>query len=135
MKGGTILETLPSRLKNLRKEKNVMQKEIASFLDVSSSAYGFYEQGKRTPTSDIIGKLADYFNVSTDYLLCKTNIKKQPIDNREFQEKDIEKMIDELMEQQGLMLCGEPMSDTDMMLLRNSIRNTIELAKSMRNKK
>lgn len=50
-------------------------------------------------------------------------------------EKDIETMIDELMEQQGLMLCGEPMSEEDLFLLRNSIRSTIELAKSMRNKK
>ena len=47
-----------------------------------------------------------------------------------------EKMIDELMEQKGLMLCGEPMSEEDMFLLRNSIRSTIELAKTMKaNKK
>ena len=45
-------------------------------------------------------------------------------------------MIDELMEQKGLMLCGEPMSEEDMFLLRNSIRSTIELAKTMKaNKK
>lgn len=69
------MDTISIRLKELRKEKDVMQKDVANFLDISSSAYGFYEQGKRTPTSDIVVKLAEYFDVSTDYLLGKTDEK------------------------------------------------------------
>ncbi|WP_122640495.1 helix-turn-helix domain-containing protein [Romboutsia sp. Marseille-P6047] len=71
----------------------------------------------------ILSKLDDSFNE-----------KKQSIENKK-EDKDIEKMIDELMQQQGLMLCGEPMSEQDMILLRNSIRSTIEMAKNMKNKK
>ena len=67
------MNVISNRLKSLRKEKDVMQKDVANFLGISSSAYGFYEQGKRTPTSDIIVKLAKYFDVSTDYLLGKTD--------------------------------------------------------------
>lgn len=132
------MNILGNRLKSLRSEKEVGQKDIADFLNISTSAYGFYEQGKRKPPSEILNKLAEYFNVSVDYLLGRTdikNIKNKSVEDEDPEEKDIEEMIDELMEQQGLMLCGEPMSDTDKILLRNSIRSTIELAKTMRNKK
>lgn len=61
------------RIKFLRKEKDVMQKDVAIVLGISSSAYGFYEQGKRKPTHDILSKLSDYFNVSIDYLLGRTD--------------------------------------------------------------
>lgn len=70
---------LGNRLKNLRLEKNVLQKDVAQHLNITTSAYGFYEQGKRTPDIEIITKLSNYFNVSIDYLLGKTNIK-EPAD-------------------------------------------------------
>lgn len=67
------MEKLSTRLKMLRSEKDVKQKDVAKFLDISSSAYGFYEQDKRTPTPDIVLKLAEYFDVSTDFILGKTD--------------------------------------------------------------
>lgn len=70
------MSILSERLKQLREEKELMQKEIASFLNISTSAYGFYEQDKRTPTPDVLSKLADYFDVSVDYLLGKTSTRK-----------------------------------------------------------
>ncbi len=63
------------RLKELRSEKGVVQKDVANFLNITTSAYGFYEQGKRVPDTDIMIKLSNYFNVSLDYLLGKTDIK------------------------------------------------------------
>lgn len=59
-------------LKQLRTEKNLLQKDLACILGVSTSAYGFYEQGKRQPDLDTLCKLADYFGVSIDYLLDRT---------------------------------------------------------------
>lgn len=61
------------RLKYLREEKNLLQKDIAKYLNITTSAYGYYEQGKRSPDMETIKKLADFFNVSTDYLLGRTN--------------------------------------------------------------
>lgn len=66
---------ISDRLKALRQEKDLLQKDIANYLNISTSAYGFYEQGKRTPDTQIIKKLADFFNVSVDYLLGKTDIR------------------------------------------------------------
>lgn len=63
------------RLKELRSEKGVVQKDVANFLNITTSAYGFYEQGKRVPDTDIMIKLSDYFNVSLDYLLGKEDVK------------------------------------------------------------
>ena len=106
-------------------------------LDISSSAYGFYEQGKRTPTSDIVVKLAEYFDVSTDYLLGKTderNIETKKENDLE-KENDVEKGINTIFQKEVVQLCGEPLSPEDRILLEDSIRSTIELAKKMMNKK
>ena len=56
-------------LKELRKEKKVSQCDVATALGVTRSAYGNYELGVREPDYATLIKLADYFGVSTDYLL------------------------------------------------------------------
>lgn len=58
-----------NRLKQLRKERNLYQSEIAKIIGVTTSAYGYYENGKRDMSTDILTRLANYFNVSTNYLL------------------------------------------------------------------
>ena len=64
-----------NRLKFLREEKGLFQSDIAKFLGISVAAVGFYENEKRDMSPDTIIKLAEYFNVSTDYLLGKTDVK------------------------------------------------------------
>lgn len=66
------------RLKELRSEVGCTQEDMANKLNISKSAYGYYEQGKTTPDSNSISMLADFFNVSTDYLLGRTNIRNHP---------------------------------------------------------
>ena len=57
------------RLRQLRKEKDVGQKEVGAIIGVSDSSIGKYESGERTPDPNSIIKLADYFGVTTDDLL------------------------------------------------------------------
>lgn len=57
------------RLKELRDKKAVSQDEVAKFLGITQQAYANYERGARKPDPDTIVKLAEYFNVTTDYLL------------------------------------------------------------------
>lgn len=57
------------RLKELRKNKNLNQTDIAKMFDVTDATVSAWEVGKAQPSYDILTKLADYFNVSTDYLL------------------------------------------------------------------
>ena len=62
-----------NRLKELRNEKNIYQKELAKNIGVTSSAIAMYETGKRSPDKDILDKLANHFDISVDYLLGRTN--------------------------------------------------------------
>lgn len=73
-----------NRLKFLRNEKGENLEKIAKYLDVSIQTISNYENGKREMTPDTIIKLAEYFNVSTDYLLGKSDIR-----NPNTQEDDI----------------------------------------------
>lgn len=60
-------ELLPKRLRELRKENKYTQEEMAKKLGVTTSAYGFYEQGRIVPDTLKILELANMFNVTTDY--------------------------------------------------------------------
>lgn len=64
-----LLNELPNRLKNLRKKKGVTQEALAEYLSMDAKAYGKYEQGCVTPPIHIIINLADYYEVTTDYIL------------------------------------------------------------------
>ena len=58
-----------NNFKKLRTEKKITQEKISSDLKISRSNYSRYENGKREPDFKTLKKLADYFNVSIDYLL------------------------------------------------------------------
>ncbi|WP_025027763.1 helix-turn-helix domain-containing protein [Caldalkalibacillus mannanilyticus] len=62
------MEKLKERLRQLRKSNHLTQKEIATFLGISESAYGYYEQGRNEPSIETLKKLADKYNVSFSYI-------------------------------------------------------------------
>lgn len=64
-----------TRLKDLREDKEVLQKEIAFILKTTQQYYSEYELGKKLIPIDKLLMLADYYNVSVDYILCRTNKK------------------------------------------------------------
>ena len=66
---------LGNRIKTLREELGLKQEELANKMSVSPSAIGMYETNKREPNNELILKLAQFFNVSTDYLLGKSDIR------------------------------------------------------------
>ena len=57
------------RIAVLRRSAGMSQAQLAQKLQISASAVGMYEQGRREPTAEILVELAKIFNVSTDYLL------------------------------------------------------------------
>ena len=62
-------------LMKLRKEKGILQKEVAAHLHMSVSTISSYEKGVHAPDLDTLIKLADFYEVSTDYLLQRTKYK------------------------------------------------------------
>ena len=65
-----------SRLKDLREDKDILQKDIAKILNVSQTNYSKYELGKINIPIETLKKLAIFFNTSIDYLLGLTNEEK-----------------------------------------------------------
>ena len=62
-------------LANLRKERGIYQKEVAAYLNVTVATISNYEKGVHTPDLNTLIKLADFYDVSTDYLLQRTRCK------------------------------------------------------------
>ena len=61
------------RLQELRKEKKVLQKELADRLGITVRAYHYYEEGKRYPDFQGLLTLADYYEVTLDYLAGRSD--------------------------------------------------------------
>lgn len=66
------------KLKELRKAKNISQEQAANALGISVRAYQNYEYGQREPNIEMIFKLADFYNVTTDYLLGRETGEPEP---------------------------------------------------------
>lgn len=64
------------RLQKARQRKNLMQKEVAAYLNLTERSYQHYEGGTRRPNYEILVTLADYLDVTTDYLLGRTDVPK-----------------------------------------------------------
>ena len=61
------------RIRELREDKDLLQKDLAGYLNCSQVAYSRYELGLRDIPTDVLIKLALFHNTSTDYLLDMTN--------------------------------------------------------------
>ena len=61
------------RVYDLREDSDLTQKEIADYLGIHPNVYRRYEKGVREFPLELIVKLADYYHVSTDYLLGRTD--------------------------------------------------------------
>lgn len=62
-----------NNLKSIRVDRDIKQKDIAKILNVSQNTYSQYETGVIALTAKVLVKLADYYDVSIDYLLDRTN--------------------------------------------------------------
>src|SRR5690625_3473491 len=75
------------RLRILRKQKRLTQEQLGKILHVSKVSISGYESGDRTPDTENLQKIADYFEVSVDYLLGRTD-NPNPPDEDEGSERD-----------------------------------------------
>ncbi len=66
---------LSNRLKELKVTRNLLQKDIANALEIPLRTYQRYEYGEQEPIASTLVKMADYFQVSVDYLLGRTDEK------------------------------------------------------------
>lgn len=127
-----------ARLRSHRKELKKTQEQMAQLLNVRRSTYGEYERGKIMPPVDKIKILADYFDISVDYLMGNTNIKT----HRERGENDAydvsEQMniiLDYLQDNASLLTFdGESLDHESRQLLIDSMKNSIKMTKLLNRK-
>lgn len=60
-------------LRDIREDRDIRQKDIAAVLNISQNTYSQYETGVISLTAEVLVKIADYYDVSIDYLLDRTN--------------------------------------------------------------
>ena len=71
---------MENNLKQIRNSKNLLQTKVAMNLNITQETISSYETGRVFPSSDMLIKLANYYNTSIDYLLCRTKYN-MPIDD------------------------------------------------------
>ena len=64
-----------NRIRDLREDRDLTQKQIAQMLGMSQTGYSKYETGENDIPTTVLIKLADFYGTTTDYLLGRTNIK------------------------------------------------------------
>lgn len=67
------MDILAERLVNLRSERKLSRREVAAATGITERTYQRYENAERDPSAPVLLALADYYNVSADYLLGRTD--------------------------------------------------------------
>lgn len=93
-------------IKNLRKQINKTQEEVAKNLNLQKQTFQNYELGKRKPDIETLIKIADYFNVSLDYLCGRQNKNLIFADSLSDKKKELINMIKELNDDETLIAIG-----------------------------
>ncbi len=128
MKG--VISLFVKRLRQLREDRGLKQKDIAKLLNITTSAYGYYEQGKRNLDMNTLKTLSDYYNVSTDYMLGRTDI---PVPIETFlQDKQVDEKLNDLIEEisnsKNLKFNNKQMNTQTRNFLIKMITNTCDIA-------
>lgn len=120
------MNTLNNRLRQLRIEKGKTQKDVAKDLGTTDVSIGRYEKGEREPKTDMLNALADYFNVSADYLLGRTDNRNLTAKDEKSIKNDLKKMMTDLRTgQAGPAFYGDTELDEEELDL---IEDAMELA-------
>ncbi|HGF7991472.1 helix-turn-helix domain-containing protein [Enterococcus faecium] len=118
------------KLKELRKNKGIKQSDLAKALYLRQSSISDYENNRSTPNPDTLKKIAEYFNVSADYLLDITPKRKDKLDYA------LESAIEELKNEDTLLFMKDGDIDEETArLLKIAMKNAIRTVDDMQNKR
>lgn len=129
------------RLRQLRDEHKLSQKELAQALNVTQTAITYWETGKREPSAEIIEKIAEYYGVNPAYIMgwSDTRALSQETVCSSKNTCDIEKILDhtreQLLSQEGLMFNGDPVSPEAIDSILSAMQIGMEMAKKKNKEK
>lgn len=129
--------TIGDRLRIARDLKGVKQTKVSDDTGINNKTLSGYERNISEPDIDTIKILAEYYNISLNYLLGKTdNITPyEEIEEKYPDVHDVEEAMKIILEQPGLMLKGELLSDESKIILANAIQMGLRTAEELEKKK
>lgn len=127
--------TTGEKIRQLRKDNKITQRELGKILNVEKSTISMYENNNTQPPSQTLALIAKYFNVTTDYLLGNETPAKFKPQLTDKDKKDIAKQVEDMLD--GLdadnpisfQLDGNEIDDDTRELLRQSLQNALEFAR------
>ena len=118
-----------NRLETLRKSINLSQEELAKILNIDRTSIVHYENSNsgRIPRPDTLKQIADFFNVSIDYLLDRTDDREVTLEEEGFIADTVDLSLTELQKKYQITVDGEPASDEE-------LEGAIDFIRSLREK-
>lgn len=124
--------SIVDRIQKLCDQKGINLSNLQKELGFSNGS--IYRWDKSSPSVDKLQKVAEYFEVSTDSLLGKSDSSLSPKEERDIA-KDVEKMLSDLANDKEISFQGDPMDDDEREALRLFIENSLRLFKQTAKKK
>jgi HTH-type transcriptional regulator, competence development regulator len=144
IEGKGVIPLLADRLTQLRKENKKTQQQVADYLKITRPAYTAYERGTRQPDYDTLKKIADFFVVSVDYLLGRTdnpNGTPEHDDKKAKEEYDPLAEINKLVEKYGIEQMGffdiekwKKLGPEDIKMLEKQFKLIVDMAEEREKK-
>lgn len=118
------------RLKFLRKESDLYQKELAEKIGVSRTTITQYENGAREPNYETLKKLANFFEVSIDYLLGNTNQRRSAVKREAafFEDQELLEIYENLKDRKDLKIMFKETMD----LNPSTVKQIIEIIRTFK---
>lgn len=124
--------TVGRRIAELRNSAKMSQFQLAKVLKIGTSTLGMYETDKREPSPKVLKRIADYFDVSVDYLLGR-NDKEHYYELTEKEKQDIgvqaEKLMEGIESGSNLNFYGEPATEEQKSRLLIAVKTAMEMNK------
>lgn len=125
------------RLKRLREDRKLSQQQLADRLNINRSTYARYELGQTQPDYETLQRLADFYEVSVDYLFGRENNNNlpglTPKDEKDIA-KRMEKIKKDLAGDGGLSFYGEPLSEEAKESLLEAMEYAVKQAQRLNKK-
>lgn len=115
------------RLIDLRENKNIFQKDLANILNVEQATVSQWENGKRIPDSETLIKIANYFNVTVDFLIGNDKKGITTFKEQEMKEKEV---LKKLLVNNGYMKEDEDLSNEELNKIMKFIIQNKEFIKN-----
>ena len=139
------MATFGERFKQLRLQKGLTQDKLAHSFSLNKSSISRYEKDSQIPENPALQDFADFFDVSMDYLLGRSDVQNLS-SNEQYEpvltqknERDIGKLLNQTLKmiksQDAIMLDGDILDEEDLEILAKSIKAGLEYAKISNKKK